>query len=57
MVGRYSRKLKHIHTKDHISIRMHLSVSGFGKEHSVSLDNMNTDQVAKALESVVNAKP
>uniref|UniRef100_A0A673LYJ3 NADH dehydrogenase [ubiquinone] 1 alpha subcomplex subunit 2 n=1 Tax=Sinocyclocheilus rhinocerous TaxID=307959 RepID=A0A673LYJ3_9TELE len=30
---------------------------GFGKEHSVSLDNMNADQVAKALESVVNAKP
>ncbi|KAI2650999.1 NADH dehydrogenase [ubiquinone] 1 alpha subcomplex subunit 2 [Labeo rohita] len=30
---------------------------GFGKERSVSLDNMNADQVAKALESVVNAKP
>uniref|UniRef100_A0A9J8B7G4 NADH dehydrogenase [ubiquinone] 1 alpha subcomplex subunit 2 n=2 Tax=Cyprinus carpio TaxID=7962 RepID=A0A9J8B7G4_CYPCA len=30
---------------------------GFGKEHNVSLDNMNADQVAKALESVVNAKP
>ncbi|KAK9955910.1 hypothetical protein ABG768_015751 [Culter alburnus] len=30
---------------------------GFGKEHSVSLDNMNIDQVAKALETVVNAKP
>ncbi len=36
---------------------MCLSVSGFGKEHSFSLDNMNADQVAKALESVVNAKP
>ncbi|KAG1930875.1 NADH dehydrogenase [ubiquinone] 1 alpha subcomplex subunit 2 [Pimephales promelas] len=30
---------------------------GFGKEHSVSLDNMSVDQVAKALETVVNAKP
>ncbi|CAM4672265.1 hypothetical protein PO909_008606 [Leuciscus waleckii] len=29
---------------------------GFGKEHSVSLDNMSADQVAKALETVVNAK-
>lgn len=57
MVGRYSRKIKNIHTNDHINIMMHLSVSGFGKEHNVSLDNMNADQVAKALESVVNAKP
>ncbi|MBN3318498.1 NDUA2 dehydrogenase, partial [Atractosteus spatula] len=29
----------------------------FGKEKSVALDNMNAAQVAKALESVVNAKP
>ncbi|XP_051536630.1 NADH dehydrogenase [ubiquinone] 1 alpha subcomplex subunit 2-like isoform X1 [Myxocyprinus asiaticus] len=29
---------------------------GFGKEHSISLENMNVEQVAKALESVVNAK-
>ncbi|XP_051959697.1 NADH dehydrogenase [ubiquinone] 1 alpha subcomplex subunit 2 [Xyrauchen texanus] len=29
---------------------------GFGKEHSVPLDNMNVEQVAKALETVMNAK-
>ncbi|XP_056141428.1 NADH dehydrogenase [ubiquinone] 1 alpha subcomplex subunit 2 [Lampris incognitus] len=28
----------------------------FGKERSVSLDNMNTEQVAKALETVVRSK-
>uniref|UniRef100_A0A6P8Q8W6 NADH dehydrogenase [ubiquinone] 1 alpha subcomplex subunit 2 n=1 Tax=Geotrypetes seraphini TaxID=260995 RepID=A0A6P8Q8W6_GEOSA len=28
----------------------------FGKERSLSLDNLNADQVAKALESVVNSK-
>ncbi|XP_018607793.1 NADH dehydrogenase [ubiquinone] 1 alpha subcomplex subunit 2 [Scleropages formosus] len=29
----------------------------FGKERSVTLENMNVDQVAKALETVVNTKP
>ncbi|XP_066572875.1 NADH dehydrogenase [ubiquinone] 1 alpha subcomplex subunit 2 [Amia ocellicauda] len=29
----------------------------FGRERSVALDNMNADQVAKALETVVNSKP
>ncbi|XP_071400188.1 NADH dehydrogenase [ubiquinone] 1 alpha subcomplex subunit 2 [Centroberyx affinis] len=29
----------------------------FGKERSVSLDNMTADQVAKALETVVQSKP
>lgn len=28
----------------------------FGKESSVALDNMNVDQVAKALETVVKSK-
>merc|ERR1712071_653945 len=30
---------------------------GFGKENSVALDNMSADQVAKAIETVANAKP
>ncbi|XP_012687969.1 NADH dehydrogenase [ubiquinone] 1 alpha subcomplex subunit 2 [Clupea harengus] len=30
---------------------------GFGKENSVALDNMNADQVAKAIETAANAKP
>ncbi|XP_055035796.2 NADH dehydrogenase [ubiquinone] 1 alpha subcomplex subunit 2 [Misgurnus anguillicaudatus] len=30
---------------------------GFGKEHSVSLDNMNVDQVGKTLETLINTKP
>lgn len=58
--GRYGKKttqLNHIHTNGHIYITIHLSASGFGKEHSVSLDNMNADQVAKALETIANAKP
>ncbi|XP_030649722.1 NADH dehydrogenase [ubiquinone] 1 alpha subcomplex subunit 2 [Chanos chanos] len=29
----------------------------YGKEQSVALDNMSVDQVAKALETVVNTKP
>ncbi|KAK6475914.1 NADH dehydrogenase [Huso huso] len=29
----------------------------FGKERSVPLDNMNADQVLKALEAAVNVKP
>ncbi|XP_062391641.1 NADH dehydrogenase [ubiquinone] 1 alpha subcomplex subunit 2 [Sardina pilchardus] len=29
----------------------------FGKESSVALDNMSADQVAKAIETVANAKP
>ncbi|XP_051250821.1 NADH dehydrogenase [ubiquinone] 1 alpha subcomplex subunit 2 [Dicentrarchus labrax] len=30
---------------------------GFGKEKSVSVDNMSADQVAKALETLVQSKP
>lgn len=33
------------------------SFAGFGKENSVALDNMNADQVAKAIETAANAKP
>ncbi|KAJ8337603.1 hypothetical protein SKAU_G00365690 [Synaphobranchus kaupii] len=29
----------------------------FGKEQSVALNNLNVDQVAKALETLTNAKP
>ncbi|CAL8268624.1 unnamed protein product [Merluccius merluccius] len=29
----------------------------FGREQSVALDNMNADQVAKVLETVVRSKP
>ncbi|CAL8362185.1 unnamed protein product [Lota lota] len=29
----------------------------FGKEQSVALDNMNADQVAKVLETLVQSKP
>lgn len=31
--------------------------SDFGKESSVSVDNMSADQVAKALETMVQSKP
>ncbi|XP_077448240.1 NADH dehydrogenase [ubiquinone] 1 alpha subcomplex subunit 2 [Stigmatopora argus] len=31
--------------------------SGFGKERSISLDNMSADQVAQSLKNLVESKP